>query len=165
MNQKRINRLGRLKTRELEFDGNLRVAEAVEEEASLPAQVQGDPNQWKKGQGAPSGREGRSVQKKESVFSDHEFSKWDREHFVHTRKIVWAACTKVGAEDQDSLLEVLEKLSSKQIVADLQGKNEKLKEEVKRLKEELEDERKANIVAATKISESLEIIWKMEGVV
>ena len=41
----------------------------------------------------------------------------------------------------------------------------KLKEEVKRLKEELEDERKANSVAATKLGESLELVRKMEGVV
>ena len=35
---------------------------------------------------------------------------------------------------------------------------------MKRLKEELEDERKANSMAATKLGKSLELIRKMEGV-
>ena len=37
--------------------------------------------------------------------------------------------------------------------------------EVNRLKEELEDEKKANAVAATKLSDSLDLIRKMEGYV
>ena len=39
-----------------------------------------------------------------------------------------------------------------------------LKEEVKQLKEELEDERKGNSIAATKFGESMELVRKMEGV-
>ena len=70
----------------------------------------------------------------------------------------------VGAEGEDTLLETLGKLPQKQIIIDLQRKNEKLKEEVKWLKEKLEDEKKANAVAATKLSKSLELVQKMEGV-
>ena len=40
-----------------------------------------------------------------------------------------------------------------------------MKEEVKRLKEELEDERKVNAIAATKLSQSLDLIQKMESIV
>ena len=40
-----------------------------------------------------------------------------------------------------------------------------MKEEVKRLKEELEDKRKANAVAATKLNKSFDLIRKMEGIV
>ena len=71
----------------------------------------------------------------------------------------------VGAEDEDCLLETMKELPQKQTITDLQGKNEKLKEEVKQLKEELENERKANAIAATKLSKSLELIRKVEGVV
>ena len=59
----------------------------------------------------------------------------------------------------------MKELPRKQSINDLQGKNEKLKEEVKWLKEELEDEKKANAVAATKLSDSLELIRKVEDVV
>ena len=69
----------------------------------------------------------------------------------------------VGADDQDNLLEALEELPHKQTVIDLQVKGEKLQMEVNRLKEELEDEKKANVVAATKLSDSLDLICKMEG--
>ena len=62
-------------------------------------------------------------------------------------------------------METLKELLQRQAVLDFESKNAKLKEEVKRLKEELEDERKANAVAATKLGESLELVWKMEGVV
>ena len=88
---------------------------------------------------------------------------WD--HFAHTRKIVRATCTVVGMEDEDCLLETLKELLQKQTITDLKEKNEKLKEEVKRLKDKLEDEKKANAVAATKLNESLELIRKVEGVV
>ena len=71
----------------------------------------------------------------------------------------------VGAEGEDTLIETLEWLPQKQSVIDLKVKNHKLKEEVKKLKEELEDERKANATAATKLSESLELVRKMEEVV
>ena len=62
-------------------------------------------------------------------------------------------------------METLKELSKKQAVLNLESKNAKLKEEVKRLKEELEDERKANLVAATKLGESLELVRKIEGLV
>ena len=55
--------------------------------------------------------------------------------------------------------------TQRQAVHDLESKNAKLKEEVKRLKEELEDERKANSIAATKLGESMELVRKMEQVV
>ena len=84
---------------------------------------------------------------------------------LHTWKIFRAACAQVKAEDEDCLLEALRELPQKQAITDLQGKNDKLKEEIKRLKEELEDERKANAIAATKLSESLDLIRKMEGIV
>ena len=58
----------------------------------------------------------------------------------------------------------MEKLLQKQTVIDLQAKNKKLKEEVKRLREELEDKKKANATVATKLSENLELVRKMEGV-
>ena len=88
-----------------------------------------------------------------------------RDHLAYTRKIVRAVCAMVGAEDKDCLLETLKELPQKQTITNLKGKNEKLKEEVKQLKEELEDKKKANVVAATKLSESLELIRKVEGVV
>ena len=68
-----------------------------------------------------------------------------------------------GAEDEDSQLETMKELLCKQTVTDLQEKGEKLQREVKQLKQELEDEKKAHFVAATKLSESLELIRKMEG--
>ena len=88
-----------------------------------------------------------------------------RKRYERTRKVVRAACTMVRVEQEDSLQEILSKLSQKQTIVDLQTKNKKLKEKVKRLKEELEDEKKANATAATKLSESLALILKMEGVV
>ena len=51
----------------------------------------------------------------------------------------------------------------KQTVIDLQVKGEKLQMEVNRLKEELKDKKKANAIAATKLSNSLDLIRKMEG--
>ena len=74
----------------------------------------------------------------------------------------------VGGNDQDNLLEVLEvleELPHKQTIIDLQVKGEKLQMEVNRLKEELEDKKKANAVAATKLSNRLDLIRKMEGYV
>ena len=88
-----------------------------------------------------------------------------RECCACTRKVVRVACTMVGAEGEDTFLETLSKLPQKQTVVDLQMKNKKLKEEVKRLKEELEDKKKANATAATKLNKSQELIRKMEGVV
>ena len=88
-----------------------------------------------------------------------------QERCGRTRKVVRAACTMVGTEGEDSLLETLSELPQKKTIVDLQTKNKKLKEEVKSLKEELEDEKKANATAATKLSKSLELIQKMEGVV
>ena len=79
-------------------------------------------------------------------------------------KVVRAVCTIVGAEGEDTLVEMLKELLQRQAVLDLESKNNKLKEEVKRLKEELEDEWKANSVAAIKLGESLELVKKMEGV-
>ena len=78
--------------------------------------------------------------------------------------MVRAAYTIVGAKGEDTLVETLKELPQKQAVLDLESKNAKLKEEVKRLKEELEDEKKANSVATTKLGESLELVRKMEGV-
>ena len=69
----------------------------------------------------------------------------------------------VRAEGEDTLLETMMELLEKQTVINLQRKNEKLKEEVKWL-EELEDKKKANVVAATKLSESLELVQMMEEV-
>ena len=71
-----------------------------------------------------------------------------RECCRQTRKVVRATCAIVGADAEDILMEVLKELPQKQTVLDLQSKNAKLKEEVKQLKEELEDEKKANSVAA-----------------
>ena len=88
-----------------------------------------------------------------------------QDNFLHTQKIVQAACAMVGVDDQDDLLEALEELPLKQTVIDLQVKGEKLQMEVNRLKEELEEEKKANAIAATKLSNSLDVIHKMEGYV
>ena len=55
-------------------------------------------------------------------------------------------------------METLKELPQRQAILDLERKNAKLKEEVKLLKEELEDERKANSVAATKLGKSLELV-------
>ena len=88
-----------------------------------------------------------------------------REHYAHTRKVVRATCAMVGVEGKDTLLETMRELPQKQTIVDLQRKNEKLKEEVKWLKEELEDEKKADAVAATKLNKSLELVRKMERVV
>ena len=52
----------------------------------------------------------------------------------------------------------------KQEILDLEVKN-KLQEEVNKLKEVLKDEKKANVVAATNLSDSLDLIQKMEGFV
>ena len=89
-----------------------------------------------------------------------------RKRCGRTRKVVWStyACAFVGAEGEDTLVEMLKELPQRQAVLDLESKNAKLKEEVKRLKEELEDERKANSVAPTKLGESLELVKKMEEV-
>ena len=84
-----------------------------------------------------------------------------RKHCGQTRKVVRSACAIVGAEGEDMLIETLKELSQRQAVFDLESKNAKLKEEVKRLKEELEDERKANSVAPTKLGESLELVKKI----
>ena len=88
-----------------------------------------------------------------------------RERCGRTRKVVWSACAVIRAEGEDTLMETLKELPQRQAVLDLESKNAKLKEEVKRLKEELEDKRKANAVAATKLGESLELVRKMEGVI
>ena len=88
-----------------------------------------------------------------------------RERCGRTRKVVRAACAMVRTEREDTLIETLEELSQKQTVINLKAKNHKLKEEVKKLKEELEDKRKANATATTKLNESLELIRKMEGVI
>ena len=61
----------------------------------------------------------------------------------------------VGVDDQDNLLEALKELPHKQIVIDLQVKGEKLQMEVNQRKKELKDEKKANAVAVTKLSDSL----------
>ena len=87
------------------------------------------------------------------------------DHFAHTQKIVRAACTMARAEDEDYLLETMKELLQKQTITNLQEKGEKFKEEVKWLKEELEDDKKANAIAATKLSESLDLIQKMEDFV
>ena len=88
-----------------------------------------------------------------------------REQCGRTRKVVRAACAMVRAEREDTLIETLEGLPQKQTVTDLKAKNHKLKEKVKKLKEELKDKRKANATATTKLSKSLELVRKMEGVV
>ena len=108
---------------------------------------------------APQVEEREKVLKQRSPFSmvaEALNEIWD--HFAHTMKIVRAACAMVGVEDEDCLLKTMKELPQKQTISDLQWKNEKLKEEIKRLKEELEDEKKANAVATTKLSKSLEFI-------
>ena len=80
------------------------------------------------------------------------------------RKVVPSACAIVGSEGEDTLVDTLKELPQRQVVLDLESKNAKLKEEVKWLKEELEDKRKVNFVAAIKLGESLELVRKMEGV-
>ena len=87
-----------------------------------------------------------------------------RECCGRTRKVVRSACAIAGAEREDTLVEKLKELPQRQAILDLERKNAKLKEKVKRLKEELEDKRKANSVAATKLGKSLELVRKMEGV-
>ena len=62
-------------------------------------------------------------------------------------------------------METPKKLLQRQTVMDLESRNAKLKEEMKKLNEELEDERKANSIRAAKFGESMELIRKMEGVV
>ena len=87
-----------------------------------------------------------------------------REYCGCSQKVVRAACAMVGAEGEDTLIETLEGLLQKQTFIDLQAKNLNLKEEVRRLKEELEDERKANGMATTKLSKSLKLVRRMEWV-
>ena len=79
--------------------------------------------------------------------------------------MVGSACAVVRAEGEDTLVKMLKELPQRQAVFDLESMNAKLKEEVKRLKDKLKDERKANSVAATKLGESLELVQKMEEVV
>ena len=69
----------------------------------------------------------------------------------------------VSTEDEDVLLGALKELQYVQTVIDLQSETEELQMEVNRLKEELEDEKKANVVEATKLSDSLDLICKVEG--
>ena len=88
-----------------------------------------------------------------------------QEKCVRTRKVVRSTCAVVGAEGEDTLVETLKELPQRQTVLDLESRNAKLKEEVKKLKEELEDERKANSIGVAKLGESMELIQKMEGVV
>ena len=88
-----------------------------------------------------------------------------RERCGRTWKVVRSSCAIVGAEEEDTLVDTLKELLQRQAVLNLESKNAKLREEVKRLKEEVEDERKANSVAATKLGESLELVRKMEGMV
>ena len=78
------------------------------------------------------------------------------EHCGRTRKVVRSTCAIVGAEMEDTLVKTLKELPQRQAILDLEKKNAKLKEE-------LEDERKANSVPATKLGESLELVRKMEG--
>ena len=80
-----------------------------------------------------------------------------------TRKVVWAVCALIRAEGMETLINTMKELPQKQALLNLQSKNVKLKEEVRRLKEELEDEKKVNSVAATKLGESVELVRKMEG--
>ena len=88
-----------------------------------------------------------------------------RERCARTWKVVRSTSAIVGAEGEDTLLETLKELLQRQTVLDLESRNAKLKEEVKKLKEELEEERKANSNGAAKLGESMELIRKMEGVV
>ena len=52
------------------------------------------------------------------------------------------------------LLESLEQLPHEQTIIDLQTKGEELEREVNRLKRELEEEKKANVVAVNKLNDS-----------
>ena len=79
--------------------------------------------------------------------------------------MVRSTCAIVGAEGEDTLVETLKELPQRQTVLDLESRNTKLKEEMKKLKEELEDERKANSIGAAKLGKSMELIRKMEGMV
>ena len=88
-----------------------------------------------------------------------------RDRCVRTRKVVWSACAVVGAEGEDTLMDTLKELPQRQMVLDLESRNAKLNEEVKKLKKELEDERKANSIGAAKLGESMEQIRKMEGLI
>ena len=88
-----------------------------------------------------------------------------RDRCIRTRKVVRSACAVVGAEGEDTLVETLKELPQRQTVLDLESRNAKLKKEMKKLKEELEDERKENSIGAAKLGESMELIWKMQEVV
>ena len=64
----------------------------------------------------------------------------------------------VGMEDLDQLLQNLELLPHQQIVTDLEIHMEELKGKINRLKKELNDEKKANLMAVNKLNENLDII-------
>ena len=69
----------------------------------------------------------------------------------------------VGAKHQDHLLETLKQLSHEQTVIDLQTKDEELEREVNRLKGELKEEKKANMVVVNKLNDSLDLVRKLKG--
>ena len=69
----------------------------------------------------------------------------------------------VSVEHQDDLLEMLEQLPHEQIVIDLQTKGEELEREVNQLKKELDEEKKANVVAVNKLNDSLDLVRKIES--
>ena len=121
-----------------------------------------------------SRRKGKAPQKEERVEEPRRRNPFQviadslnkiRERCGRTWKVDRSACAVVGAEGEDTLVETLKELPQRQVDLDLESKNAKLKKEVKRLKEELEDKRKANLITATKLGKSMELVQKMEGVV
>ena len=69
----------------------------------------------------------------------------------------------VGVEHQDDLLETLEQLPHEQTVINLQTKSEELEREVNQLKAELEEEKKANVVAINKLNDNSDLVHKIKG--
>ena len=86
-----------------------------------------------------------------------------RDRCIRTRKVVRSACAVAGAEGEDTLVETLKELPQRQTVLDLESRNAKLKEEVKKLKEELEDKRKTNSIGAAKLGKSMKLSGRWRG--
>ena len=69
----------------------------------------------------------------------------------------------VDTEQEDDLLEKLEQLPHEKTVIDSQSKGEEVQWKVNWLKKELDDEKKANVVAVNKLNNSLDLIRKIQG--
>ena len=127
---------------ESDFKGDSGAPVAEGEEGGFPTPAQGDANLWEERQGPTGGGKGRRTAKEESVPSHCGSTEQNPERCGRTRKVVRSACAVVGAEGEDIIVKTLKELPQRQVVLDLESKNAKLKEEVKRLKEELEDKKK-----------------------